>query len=85
MPRPIQIIAQEYIDLFEAPLFLHTNVKSALFDGIHSDIVESISNLLGVEIMRNNTFGYFTEVCTQFIQILMRRKFTPIFITHPFL
>ncbi|XP_021956262.2 sensory neuron membrane protein 2-like isoform X1 [Folsomia candida] len=61
MPRPIQIIAQEYIDLFEAPLFLHTNVKSALFDGIHSDIVESISNLLGVEIMRNNTFGYFTE------------------------
>src|SRR5665811_1028464 len=36
-------------------------VKLALFEGVHVDMIESISSLLGREYLPNNTFGLVSE------------------------
>jgi len=57
----IRYMAKMYITTYKEPLFVHRKVKTALFEGTHLELVESVSEILGVQYLPNNTFGYFYE------------------------
>lgn len=62
MSRMIRYMARLYIDSFEEQPFMHTNVGTVLFRGTHVPMIESISELMGRELLPNNTFAFFIEV-----------------------
>lgn len=74
-------MAKMYITTYKEPLFVHRKVKTALFEGTHLELVESVSEILGVQYLPNNTFGYFYEV---FNEIFNNPSKIPHFLEHSF-
>lgn len=58
----IRYMAKAYITSFQEPLFVERKVRTVLFDGVHLELIESVSDILGMNYLPNNTFGYFYEV-----------------------
>lgn len=54
-------MARIYLDSFEEEAFVHTNIGTVLFKGTHVPMIESISELMGRELLPNNTFAFFIE------------------------
>ncbi|OXA57013.1 scavenger receptor class B member 1 [Folsomia candida] len=59
--RMIRYMAKAYITSFQEPLFVERKVRTVLFDGVHLELIESVSDILGMNYLPNNTFGYFYE------------------------
>ncbi|CAL8095368.1 unnamed protein product [Orchesella dallaii] len=61
MSSMIRYMARYYLDSFEEEPFMHTNAGTVLFKGSHVPMIESISELMGRELLPNSTFAFFIE------------------------
>lgn len=68
MSRMVRYMARIYLDSFEEQAFVHTNVGTVLFKGSHVPMIESISELMGRELLPNNTFAFLIEVKNGFFR-----------------
>jgi len=62
MSSMIRYMARFYLESFEEQPFVYTKVGTILFKGSHVPMIESISELMGKELLPNNTFAFFIEV-----------------------
>lgn len=79
----IRYMARLYIDSFEEQPFMHTNVGTVLFRGTHVPMIESISELMGRELLPNNTFAFFIEVRDVKQKLFLSTLLTFFFLVSP--
>ncbi|ODN00734.1 Scavenger receptor class B member 1 [Orchesella cincta] len=61
MSSMIRYMARFYLDSFEEQPFVYSKAGTILFKGSHVPMIESISELMGRELLPNNTFAFFIE------------------------